>query len=523
MIPARGYTRTGPSPSINAEQAQKRPVIELQGMQRGHSMKVAPGQSAKCLAPNTSPSRSPQRFDGTPRTASPVYRREAQSSTSSTTCAGKMSTMYVARVGRGRADVVGRSRSCSDVCRGNTSQAHIGSEAGKPGEAAARFSGSQREKEKIQPRGQLTETRRATNDCPSSREESALKLVARGPATSPQRRAGDVAGRQAEASRDAAPIYRWTGPEELCRQEIQAAVRQVTASWSQEPAGPAEVAESARVFAPPQEAVQTAGHCILSPAPSTVDMRGSLENPSSAPSPLSGGAAWELSDSSHQSLNLSTNSSSRQEDADSVDGNEAPPDYLVPTPRRFDVNGYHTGSDPLAQTMKTVSTMRSFWENKVRENAGNKDGEREVRWSRVSHVETLKTSQGQVWLKKELTKLQAHVDANKERLLELSLRLRGQEENCVDDEHSTRCSRSPSSKSCQSCQSCDSETSRSSQETPEDDELLMSLKSLRHDFNKVNRKTAALVEEVLERCLPKEKLRMEDSLTAEAPSLQVDF
>ena len=26
-----------------------------------------------------------------------------------------------------------------------------------------------------------------------------------------------------------------------------------------------------------------------------------------------------------------------QEDADSVDGNEAPPDYLVPTPRRFDV------------------------------------------------------------------------------------------------------------------------------------------------------------------------------------------
>ncbi|OLP89091.1 hypothetical protein AK812_SmicGene29458 [Symbiodinium microadriaticum] len=49
-----------------------------------------------------------------------------------------------------------------------------------------------------------------------------------------------------------------------------------------------------------------------SPAPSTVDMRGSLENPSSAPSPLSGGAAWELSDSSHQSLNLSTNSSSRQ-------------------------------------------------------------------------------------------------------------------------------------------------------------------------------------------------------------------
>ncbi|OLP89096.1 hypothetical protein AK812_SmicGene29463 [Symbiodinium microadriaticum] len=210
----------------------------------------------------------------------------------------------------------------------------------------------------------------------------------------------------------------------------------------------------------------------------------------------------------------------KQEDADSVDGNEAPPDYLVPTPRRFDVNGYHTGSDPLAQTMKTVSTMRSFWENKVRENAGNKDGEREVRWSRVSHVETLKTSQGQVWLKKELTKLQAHVDANKERLLELSLRLRGQEENCVDDEHSTRCSRSPSSKS---CQSCDSETSRSSQETPEDDELLMSLKSLRHDFNKVNRKTAALVEEVLERCLPKEKLRMEDSLTAEAPSLQVDF
>lgn len=159
----------------------------------------------------------------------------------------------------------------------------------------------------------------------------------------------------------------------------------------------------------------------------------------------------------------------------------------------------------------------------MRENAGNKDGEREVRWSRVSHVETLKTSQGQVWLKKELTKLQAHVDANKERLLELSLRLRGQEENCVDDEHSTRCSRSPSSKSCQSCQSCDSETSRSSQETPEDDELLMSLKSLRHDFNKVNRKTAALVEEVLERCLPKEKLRMEDSLTAEAPSLQVDF
>ena len=25
-----------------------------------------------------------------------------------------------------------------------------------------------------------------------------------------------------------------------------------------------------------------------------------------------------------------------QEDADSIDGNEAPPDYLVPTPRRFD-------------------------------------------------------------------------------------------------------------------------------------------------------------------------------------------
>ncbi|CAE7488396.1 MRTO4 [Symbiodinium sp. CCMP2456] len=524
VIPARGYTRTGPSPSINAEQAQKRPVIELQGMQHGHSLKVAPGHSAKCFAPNTSPSRSPQRFDATPRTASPVCRREAQSSTSSTTRAGEMSTMYVARVGRGRADlVVGRSRSCSDVCRGgNTSQAQRGTEAGKAGEAAARFAGSQREKEKIQPRGQLTETRRATNDRPSGcSEESPLKLVARGPATSPQRRAGDIAGRQAEASsRDAAPIYRWTGPEELCRQEIQAAVRQATSSWRQAPAGPPEVAEAARVFAPSAEAVQTAGHCILSPAPSTVDMRGSLENPSSAPSPLSGGAAWELSDSSHHSLNLSTNSSSRQEDADSVDGNEAPPDYLVPTPRRFDVN-YHTGSDPLAQTMKTVSTMRSFWENKVRENAGNKDGEREARWSRVSHVETQKNSQGPVWLKKELTKLQAHVDANKERLLELSLRLRGQEENCVDDEHSTRCSRSPSSKS--SCTiSSDSDTSKS-QETPEDDELLMSLKSLRHDFNKVNRKTAALFEEVLERCLPKEKLRMEDSLTAEAPSLQVGF
>eukprot|EP00439_Symbiodinium_sp_Y106_P047855 s664_g6.t1 len=211
-----------------------------------------------------------------------------------------------------------------------------------------------------------------------------------------------------------------------------------------------------------------------------------------------------------------------QEDADSIDGNEAPPDYLVPTPRRFDVNGCHTGSDPLAQTMKTVSTMRSFWEKKVRENAGNKDGEREARWSRASHVETQKNSQGPVWLKKELTKLQAHMDANKERLLELSLRLRGQEENCVDDEHSTRCSRSPSSKSSCPSLSSDSDTSKS-QETPEDDELLMSLKSLRHDFSKVNRKTAALFEEVLERCLPKEKLRMEDSLTAEAPSLQVDF
>eukprot|EP00439_Symbiodinium_sp_Y106_P001468 s2704_g1.t1 len=163
LIPARGYTRAGPSPSINAEQAQKRPVIELQGMQRGHSMKVAPGHSAKCFAPNTSPSRSPQRFDATPRTASPVSRREVQSSTSSTTRAGEISTMYVARVGRSRADlVVERSRSCSDVCRGgNTSQPQRSNEAGKAGEAAARSSGSQKEKEKIQPRGQLTETRQA--------------------------------------------------------------------------------------------------------------------------------------------------------------------------------------------------------------------------------------------------------------------------------------------------------------------------------------------------------------------------
>eukprot|EP00439_Symbiodinium_sp_Y106_P064036 s664_g10.t1 len=167
----------------------------------------------------------------------------------------------------------------------------------------------------------------ATNDRPSScsgESPAPLRLVERGPATSPQRRAGDIAGRKAEASsRDAAPIYRWTGPEELCRQEIQAAVRQVTASWSQEPAGPPEGAESARVFVPPPEAVQAAGHCILSPAPSTVDMRGSLENPSSAPSPLSGGAAWELSDSSHQSLNLSTNSSSQQ-DVDKSDDSECP-------------------------------------------------------------------------------------------------------------------------------------------------------------------------------------------------------
>jgi len=395
-------------------------------------------------------------------------------------------------------------------------------------------------KEKIQPRGTpaLSVTRKATESFSTSGPGGSVgtcepppKPSVRnpaeggpgGPGTSPQRRPGEVCSRRAEPTEPApsrdAPVFRWQGPDDFCRQEIEAAVQKVTAKMGacEGARHDAEGSDFTASLNPPSRPMP------LSPAPSTVDMRGSLENPSSAPSPLSGGGAWELSDSSHQSLNIST--SSCKEDM-SVDENEPPPEYLVPTPRTFSVNGSSAGggmADPLAPTMKTVSTMRSFWESKARENAGSKDlSDREARWSRVSNVECArKNAQGPPWLKKEISKLQARMDANKERLLEMSTRLHGQEDNCLDDEHSTRCSRSPSSKS--SCTIFSDSDASKSQDNAEDDELLMSLKSLRRDFTKVNRKTVALFEEVMERCLPRDKIRLQkEALATETPAQAQD-
>eukprot|EP00930_Biecheleria_cincta_P070721 TRINITY_DN58336_c0_g1_i1.p1 TRINITY_DN58336_c0_g1~~TRINITY_DN58336_c0_g1_i1.p1 ORF type:complete len:869 (-),score=99.56 TRINITY_DN58336_c0_g1_i1:200-2806(-) len=279
----------------------------------------------------------------------------------------------------------------------------------------------------------------------------------------------------------------------------------------------------------------------VSPSPSAVDLLGlgSLACVSSVPSLLSGGGVLELSDSvSHPSLTFSTNSSCR-EDASSLQGvqqrrstgrrtpelmawevpkqadqqhqqnhqqqqsaaiagdeNQPPVDFMEPTPRTFHVAGQHVGnSDPLARTVKTVSTMRYFWEEKVRKSMGGAQEEsRPARRSQSEHPRRNRLH----WMKEEISWLRSHMEQQQEFCEALTARARGPEAiaGFLDDG-------SPVSKANSSFESdLSASTISKNKDSEEDDNMKSTIVSFRHTVSQLtryNRKAMDLCMELLER------------------------
>lgn len=280
----------------------------------------------------------------------------------------------------------------------------------------------------------------------------------------------------------------------------------------------------------------------VSPSPSAADLLGmaSLACVSSVPSLLSGGGVLELSDSlSHPSLTVSTNSSCR-DDASSLQGvpqqqqqrstgrrtpelvawevpkqadqqqyqqqrqqyapaasdeNQPPKELLEPTPRTRYIASKHTeNSDPLAQTVKTVSTMRCFWEEKSRKSAGGaKEGLHPTRRSQSEFPR----GRNLHWIKDEISWLQSHMEQQQEFCEALTARVRGPEAvaGFLNDE-------SPVSKANSSFESDLSASVVSKSKDGEDDSMMSNVMTFRHtvsQLSRYNRKAMDLLLEMLER------------------------
>lgn len=278
----------------------------------------------------------------------------------------------------------------------------------------------------------------------------------------------------------------------------------------------------------------------VSPSPSAADLLGlgSLACVSSVPSLLSGGGVLELSDSlSHPSLTVSTNSSCR-DDASSLQGvpqqqrstgrrtpelvawevpkeadqqhqqqrqqyaaaasdeNQPPVDFMEPTPRTRYVASKHTENvDPLAQTVKTVSTMRCFWEEKTRKSAGGaKEGLRPTRRSQSEFPR----GNSLHWIKDEISWLQSHMEQQQEFCEALTARVRGPEAvaGFLNDE-------SPVSKANSSFESdLSASVASKSKDGEEDDSMTSTVMTFRHtvgQLSRYNRKAMDLLLEMLER------------------------